>query len=266
MSSASVQCQWKVPMWRGKTKLTCLYQTPAKLKSAQLVCIIRGLFICWNHIANNSLFLWMIHASGIDVSLTHWGRIILEDDFISFSGLTMMFFLHCTNRFSLCLFLFTEIHLALKFTRENQALTSVPQDIDVAVTHLCLKKNNIVRITNTSLSLYAELIVFDLTKNGLTHIDNGAFDYNAKLEELIVQGNNIRQLPQSFGAASGSLKQIMFGLLYTIPSPPNSTSLNWKTWHALKLAPRIIAVDLMLYCFRKTRNSYALMSGNCQTF
>ena len=122
----------------------------------------------------------------------HIFRIILEDDFTLFSGLTTMFFLHWTNGFSLCLFLFAEIHLALKVTWENQALTSVPQDIDVTVTPLFLKKNNIVRITNTSLSLYAELILVDMTKDGLTHIENGAFDYNAKLEELIAQGNSIR--------------------------------------------------------------------------
>ena len=121
-----------------------------------------------------------------------------------------MFFLYCIQGFSFCIFLFIDMHLALKVNREDEGLTLVPQDINVLVTHLILKDNEITRITNTSLSLYVELNYIDLTRNGLTYIEDGAFDSIGKLKKITATKNDIKQLPQSFGAATGSLEDIMF--------------------------------------------------------
>ena len=93
--------------------------------------------------------------------------------------------------------------------RRSQELNSVPQDIDALVTELDLNNNKITRVTNVSLMIYRGLRVISLIYNGLTYIKDGTFDNNAKLEKENANRNKIQQLPQSFGAAIGSLKTIL---------------------------------------------------------
>ena len=90
----------------------------------------------------------------------------------------------------------------------HQNLASVPGDINVRVTDLELSNNKIARITNTSFMLYSELIEIGLHDNGLIFIEDGSFDYNAKLENLDLSSNIIQQVPQSFGPAATSLEDI----------------------------------------------------------
>ena len=138
-----------------------------------------------------------------------------------------MFSMHCIGVFSYYLFLVFDMHLALKVKRQNEGLTSVPQDINVLVTNLILKDNEITRITNTSLSLYVELISIDLTRNDIMYIEDGAFDTNGKLKKITATNNDIKGLPRSFGAAAGSLEHIMFwaALHYSIITKMNLTEL-----------------------------------------
>ena len=135
-----------------------------------------------------------------------------------------MIFKNNFTLFTLYLAFLLELGLGLTIDRQSQGLSSVPQDLDVLVTDLILKKNNILQITGASFALYTELRLIDLTKNGLTHILDGAFDNNAKLEKLIATGNDIIQLPQSFGAAKGSLTYLM---LWAALHPSVITKLNF---------------------------------------
>ena len=127
--------------------------------------------------------------------------------------------------FTLHFAILLELGLGLNIDRQGQGLSSMPQDLDVLVTDLMLKKNNILQITSASCVLYTELRFIDLSKNGLTHILDGAFDNNAKLEKIIATGNDIMQLPQSFGAAKGSLTYLKF---WAALRPSVTTKLNFK--------------------------------------
>ena len=92
--------------------------------------------------------------------------------------------------------------------KSRMGLASVPQNISIQVTSLNLNHNRIIRITNMSFVLFKELHTLKLVRNGLTYIENGSFDHNAKLEKISVAVNNIIQLPHSFGAAATSLRNI----------------------------------------------------------
>ena len=108
---------------------------------------------------------------------------------------------------TLCLYHVTR---AIRIDMSEMNLTTVPEDILTDVTHLILDRNNIIRITNTSLTLYQELSYLHLWKNGLTYIEDGSFDHNPKLKTLSAGMNQIKQLPHSFGAATTSLNMINF--------------------------------------------------------
>ena len=107
----------------------------------------------------------------------------------------------------LCVIQFTS---SLFVDKTSKSLTSVPQDITVLVTDLKLDSNYITRITNSSLVLYTELRILRLKNNGLTYIEDGSFDHNGKLEQLLAMTNRIIQLPHSFGSAALSLRIIQF--------------------------------------------------------
>ena len=95
---------------------------------------------------------------------------------------------------------------AIYVAKSNMGLTSVPQNISIQATYLHLGGNKISRITNMSFVLFKELTMLKLSGNGLTHIENGTFDHNAKLEKIYAKSNNIRQLPHSFGSAATRLR------------------------------------------------------------
>ena len=97
---------------------------------------------------------------------------------------------------------------AIYVDKSNMGLTSVPQNISIQVTYLYLGGNKIIRITNMSFVLFEELKILQLYGNGLTYIENGTFDHNAKLEKINAKSNNIRQLPHSFGSAAISLRKL----------------------------------------------------------
>ena len=98
--------------------------------------------------------------------------------------------------------------LCIDKTRMN--LTSVPKDINALVADLNLDCNHITRITNMSFVPYRELYILRVNNNGLTYIEDGSFQNNAKLEQLLVARNSIMQLPHSFGPAAASLRKINF--------------------------------------------------------
>ena len=98
----------------------------------------------------------------------------------------------------------------LSVDKTSMNLTSVPQDINALVTDLKIDYNYITRITNKSFVLYTELRILRVKKNGLTYIEDGSFEHNAKLEQLLAMENSIIQLPHSFGSAASSLRIIHF--------------------------------------------------------
>ena len=117
---------------------------------------------------------------------------------------------------TVCNFLFTTGLCVIQFTsallvdKTSTGLTGVPQDINVLVTDLKLDSNYITRITNSSFVLYPELRILRLKNNGLTHIEDGSFDHNGKLEQLLAMTKSMIQLPHSFGSAALSLRIIQF--------------------------------------------------------
>ena len=100
------------------------------------------------------------------------------------------------------------ISSAIYVDKSNMGLASVPQDISIHVTSLNLDHNRIIRITNMSFVLVKELHTLKLFQNGLTYIENGSFDHNAKLEKKSAAHNTIMQLPHSFGATATSLRDL----------------------------------------------------------
>ena len=99
---------------------------------------------------------------------------------------------------------------ALIIDLESEGFRNVPQDINPKVTELDLDRNEIVRITHISLALYKELLVLSIEYNYVAFIEDGSFDYNSKLEEFNTEGNEIIQLPESFGSAASSLIVLHF--------------------------------------------------------
>ena len=99
---------------------------------------------------------------------------------------------------------------ALNINRDNAGLSSVPQDLNVLVTALSLKSNDITVIDNRSLWQYHDLKKLDLTANPLQKIKPGSFENNPKLEVLVCLHCTLYQLPADFGPATHSLKQIWF--------------------------------------------------------
>ena len=108
---------------------------------------------------------------------------------------------------TLCLYHVTR---AIRIDMSEMNLTTVPEDILTDVTNLILDRNKIIRITNTSLALYQELSYLHIWRSSLTYIEDGSFDHNPKLKTLSAGGNQIMQLPRSFGAATTSLSAIHF--------------------------------------------------------
>ena len=99
---------------------------------------------------------------------------------------------------------------AIYVGKANMGLTFVPQDTNINVTYLNIGDNRIICVTNMSFPLVNELNTLQIRRNGLTYIENGAFDYNAKLENIWAGINSIMQLPHSFGLAATSLRRIDF--------------------------------------------------------
>ena len=125
---------------------------------------------------------------------------------IWFTAVRNMIFENIIQYVTMYFLVHVNLGMTLYVGRRSQELNSVPQDIDALVTELDLNNNKITRVTNVSLMIYRELRVISLIYNGLTHIGDGAFDNNAKLEKINANRNKIQQLPQSCGAAIGSLK------------------------------------------------------------
>ena len=87
---------------------------------------------------------------------------------------------------------------AIYVGKANMGLTFVPQDISINVTYLNNGDNKIIRVMNMSFPLFKKLYRLQISRNGLTYIENGAFDHNAKLEHIMAGVNTIMQLPHKF--------------------------------------------------------------------
>ena len=128
----------------------------------------------------------------------------------------LVFTVNCEMVFTVWNFLLTlglcAIHIisALSIDKSRMDLTSVPKDINALVADLNLNSNYITRITNMSFVPYRELCILRVKNNGLTYIEDGSFQNNAKLEQLLAPRNRIMQLPHSFGPAAASLRTIDF--------------------------------------------------------
>ena len=128
----------------------------------------------------------------------------------------LVFTVNCEMVFTVWNFLLTlglcAIHIisALSIDQSRMDLTSVPKEINALVADLNLDSNYITRITNMSFVLYRELCILRVKNNGLTYIEDGSFQNNAKLKQLLAPRNRIMQLPHSFGPAAASLRTIDF--------------------------------------------------------
>ena len=99
---------------------------------------------------------------------------------------------------------------ALKVNLKSKGLTIVPQDINPDVTDINLDRNEIRRITSVDFALYKEILILSIIQSHVTFIEDGAFNYNSKLQNLNVLRNRIIHLPQSFGSAARSLIALIF--------------------------------------------------------
>ena len=86
-------------------------------------------------------------------------------------------------------------------------LTAVPEDLNPEVELLILNKNDIARITSSSLMNYPNLIELSCTGCGMHVIEDGAFDHNAKLKKLKLKSNKLSYIPADFGPATQSLEE-----------------------------------------------------------
>ena len=119
---------------------------------------------------------------------------------------------------------------ALNINIDNARLSSVPQYINVSVTTLSLKRNNITVIDNSSLGRYHKLRKLSLNINPLQDIKHGSFDNNSELVVFECTACKLHRLPVDFGPASKSLRYISlnWGIKKFYSIQPNATrSLNW---------------------------------------
>ena len=96
----------------------------------------------------------------------------------------------------------------LEVGRMNEGLTSVPTDIDTAVTKLQLKYNNIESVNNESFVNYIHLMTPGLSRNPLKIIGEDTFANNNQLNVLQMVGCQLESLPQSFGSAIRSMEYL----------------------------------------------------------
>ena len=146
-----------------------------------------------------------------------------------------MFITWCCSFVVIAMSVYTLVYeciYAIYVGKSNMGLTSVPQNISIQVTYLHLGGNKIIRITNMSFALFKELKILKLSGNGLTYIENGTFDHNAKPEKIYAKSNNIRQLPHSFGSAATSLRILD---LWCALRDPAIGSMNFTEMIRLKL-------------------------------
>ena len=104
--------------------------------------------------------------------------------------------------------------LAVTVIRDNANLTSVPQDINVAVTSLSLQYNDLIVIHNGSFPLYTRLKKLQLSRNPLEEIKSDTFDNNPELRTFICDHCSLYLFPVDFGPASTSLNklELAFGI------------------------------------------------------
>ena len=101
------------------------------------------------------------------------------------------------------------VRAILKVNRMNEGLTSVPTDIDTAVTTLKLDQNNIESLDNESFVNYIYLMTLGLTRNPLKIIGEETFAKNDQLNVLQMVGCQLERLPQSFGSAIRSMEYLI---------------------------------------------------------
>ena len=100
--------------------------------------------------------------------------------------------------------------LATDVIRDNANLTSVPQDINVAVTSLSLQYNDLIVIHNGSFPLYTRLQKLYLSRNPLEEIKSGTFDSNPDLRAFFCEYCLLHLFPVDFGPATYSLNRLQF--------------------------------------------------------
>ena len=97
----------------------------------------------------------------------------------------------------------------LKVNRMHEGLTSVPTDIDTAVTILNLHYNNIESVDNESFVNYIYLSRVGLRHNPLKIIGEDTFAKNYQLFSLHMVGCQLESLPHSFGSPIGSITDLI---------------------------------------------------------
>ena len=98
--------------------------------------------------------------------------------------------------------------LSVYVDRSNRNLLEVPRNISLGVTTLILDDNMITSIDVGSFRNFSDLIKLTLRDNGLTHIGQGTFDHNCKLQLLFLDKNLIEKLPDSFGCSALSMSEL----------------------------------------------------------
>ena len=119
----------------------------------------------------------------------------------------MWFNLFATASFLLSMLL---MGVSMKINYRGSGFKVIPTKINLDVTNLDLRYNQISYVTNDSLASLKQLAILDMAFNGLRYIENGTFDKLAKLKELTLAGNNILHIPATFGKAERSLEKFGF--------------------------------------------------------
>ena len=94
--------------------------------------------------------------------------------------------------------------------RRNEGLFSVPQDVDLNVTHFFLEANSITHIDFDSFKKYRALYRIVLSDNPLKTIADGTFDNNHKLARVICVNCAIEYIPATFGPCTTKIIEIDF--------------------------------------------------------
>ena len=158
----------------------------------------------WNIFTQKTLLFAIAHYNGwfdFNGSVQISSGYLLADHMLRMKGIAryigVLIFVHCLIGL-----------LAMTVIRDKVNLTSVPQDINVAVTNLSLEYNELIIIDGGSFPLYPRLEKLYISHNPLEEMKSGTFDNNPELQSFTCDWCSLHIFPVDLGPASKSLRKL----------------------------------------------------------